>query len=131
LFSLAKVEVNRYCLGKIPAASFLKISPHMKSLALRRRTRGIHLNAFTLFLALESFMLLAVKNFTKALFLALLFAGGFALWEDHFDLLFNQRDLRNKIKDYNLSPPNVETTTFMQAYLPVVISVHFPEIRNL
>jgi len=74
----------------------------MKCLALRRRTRDIHLNAFTLFLALESFMLLAVRIFTKALFLALLFAGGFALWGAHFDLLFNQRDLRNKIKDYNL-----------------------------
>jgi len=105
LFSLAKVEVNRYCLGKIPAASFLKISPHMKCLALRRRTRGIHLNAFTLFLTLGSFMLLAVKIFTVALFLALLFTSGFALWEDHFDLLSNQRGLRSKINDYKLLKP--------------------------
>jgi uncharacterized membrane protein YdjX (TVP38/TMEM64 family) len=48
-------------------------------------------------------MLLAVKIFAAALFLALLFAGGFALWGAHFDLLFNQQDCAvwfSQIKPY-------------------------------
>jgi len=36
-------------------------------------------------------MSLVVKIFTGALFLALLFAGGFALWGEHFELLFSQQ----------------------------------------
>ncbi len=36
-------------------------------------------------------MHLAVKIFTGAVLLALLFAGGFALWGEHFELLFSQQ----------------------------------------
>jgi len=56
-----------------------------------RAERGRVLTLFFPFSRPEIFMSLFVKIFTGALLLALLFAGGFALWGEYFGQIFSQQ----------------------------------------